>query len=180
METEADKGCPEGWHRHIFGGGLVQDTAHVADTAYIGPDAKVFGHARVTGGASVYGSAMVYGYAYVCDTAMLYGGARVYGDSLVFDRAMLSGTVRVCGDASIGGSTVLEAGYYDGTIDPRAMGSFSIFHAHQTDKWWALSGHLGMEAKFDTREEAEEWAVRSTINHYNDMNINKEGNQDAV
>jgi len=45
----------DGWHRHLNGGGWVQDTAAVEASAFVGPDAWVFDDAWVYGDARVYG-----------------------------------------------------------------------------------------------------------------------------
>ena len=47
--------------KHINGGGMVEDTAHVEDSAYVGPSARVSGDAHVSGQAIVSGDARVYG-----------------------------------------------------------------------------------------------------------------------
>jgi len=97
---------PKGFHVHVNGGGLVEDTAHVDDTAYIGPNAKVSGNARlsgnarvsgnaeVSGNAQIYGNAEVYGYAEVYGDAKIHGNVKVYGDAEVYGNAKVSGIER--------------------------------------------------------------------------------------
>lgn len=64
--------------KHINGGGMVEDTAHVEDSAYVGPSALVYGQATVSGQALLSGQATVSG------KATVYGIMRSDGHCFVY------------------------------------------------------------------------------------------------
>lgn len=98
-----------GGHRHVNGGGFVDDTATVDPTAYVGPDAVVRGDAQVLGGARIEGR------AWVEEGAVVEGAAVVRDVAIVRSGAHLSGTTVVAGDAVVD-FTCASGGY--ATFDP--------------------------------------------------------------
>lgn len=120
------------WHRHVNGGGWVENTTHVDDTVFVGPDAlvydwaqvrgsaeiresaRVYDNARVYGEAQLHGTSQVYGYARVYDSAQIYdsaqvyGQSRVYGSSRVYESAQVYNSARISGASLIFGSAVVR------------------------------------------------------------------------
>jgi hypothetical protein len=100
-------------HRHLKGGGWVEDSAEVSVGAFVGPDAGVFEFAQVMGSAQVIGTAWVCGTAIVADSAIVggdsvvEGDARVVGDAEVTDNAYVAGDVCLGGSCKVGGDTQL-------------------------------------------------------------------------
>ena len=98
-----------GGHRHVNGGGWVDDAASVDATAYVGPDAVVRGDAKVLGNARIE------------DRAWVSAGAVVEGDAVVRDVAVLRSAARLGGTVLVAGDAVVDftctAGSYL-TFDP--------------------------------------------------------------
>lgn len=99
-----------GFHIHINGGGLIEDTASVESSVYVGPDAIVCDRAWVSGNARVYESAQVSGSAWVKDDARVSGEARVGDKARIADNAQIYGDAQVFGNAWIFGNIFIKEG----------------------------------------------------------------------
>ena len=114
--------------KHINGGGLVEDTAHVEDSAYVGPSALVYGQATVSGQALVYGQATVSGQAAVS------GDARVSGEATLSGQATVSGKATVYGIMRSDGHCFVYVPCSDGKL--RVIAACRYFTMREARKHW--------------------------------------------
>ena len=111
-------------HFHPFGGGFVEETAHVDLFTYVGPMVKVLDKANVTGLLTVLD-----GQAVVMNEANITNGAKVLEHSIVKDRAQVLNGATVKGYSVIsehaivfGGETILDNAHIRG----RSTEGFSL------------------------------------------------------
>lgn len=100
-------------HRHVNGGGWVEDSAKVADSAFVGKFAQVSHNAMVENHAAIKDRARVNGNAYIRDNARVLhfgsvgGNAVLYDDTVVKEKAQVFGG-RICGNSVIRGDAVVR------------------------------------------------------------------------
>lgn len=100
---------PEGYTRHLNGGGLVAKTATVSPDAYVDSGSYIEGSAYLGATAEVFGSK-------IQDSSRVFGlvlqGSTISGNSLVAEKAVITGASHVCcsyveGQSLVGSKSML-------------------------------------------------------------------------
>ncbi len=114
-------------HKHLNGGGLVDDSAEVDASVFVGPKAAIKNCAIVKGNVKLTGENVIKDFtvvdgseggeivlsdsAWVQDTAMVSGKVELSGSALVKDQARVNGKVKISGV-----SNVVEHAVIDGSM----------------------------------------------------------------
>jgi carbonic anhydrase/acetyltransferase-like protein (isoleucine patch superfamily) len=97
-----------GWHRHPFGGGWVENTAHVEDTVFVDKEASVSGRASATDFVRLLGHAVLADDAVARDHVVISGRAQVNMNAVAEEYAIIADHAILTWDGKASGSAVLR------------------------------------------------------------------------